>query len=313
MQVFCITSFLFIVFGLFVRQTPSTTTELHLNQSIQTVDLIVFSYDRPLQLYAFLESVEHYITGLESVTVIYRTSNQEFTQAYGLVQQAFNHVLFKQESSERDFKNLLIASFMSGQSPYILFAVDDMIAKNSADLTLCTRLLEQTQAYGFFLRLGTNLSYCYPLSCEQPVPPLTHVSSSVYCWKFKEGTCDWNYPNTVDMTIYRKKDILAAVEKLNYHNPNTFDVAWSKIAHAVVARQGLCFADSIIINIPMNRVQHEHNNRYEHTWTSAQLLTLFKSNLKIDISQFDGIKNNACHMPYEVSFVQRHVLNSVPT
>lgn len=298
---------LLVFCGSFIQQVPMATTTLALDETKKTVDLIVFSYDRPLQLYAFLESVHRYITGLESTTVIYRTSTKEFNAAYTRVQQSFPTVIFKQETATQneDFKSLLVKTVTSGYSPYILFAVDDMIAKEHTDLTVCTSLMEQTDAYGFYLRLGTNLNYCYPFSCDQPVPPLTQVSPSVYSWTFKDGSCDWNYPNTVDMTIYRKKDILAAVEKLNYRNPNTFDVAWSKIAFTVACKKGLCFNQSVIINIPMNRVQNEHNNRYANMWSSEQLLTLFESNLKIDINQFDRIKNNACHVVYNIHFIPR--------
>jgi len=41
-------------------------------------DLIVFSYDRPLQLYALLESLESYVTGLAQISVIYRVSRDAF-------------------------------------------------------------------------------------------------------------------------------------------------------------------------------------------------------------------------------------------
>lgn len=304
----CFLGVLLIIAGSFIQTVPTTTTRLSVDTTKHTVDLIVFSYDRPLQLYAFLESVNKYLKGIESITVIFRTSSNEFDHAYENVKQAFPSTIFKQEHAtpKNDFKSLLVDSFVQGKSGYIVFAVDDMIAKQLADLTFCTHALEQTGAYGFYLRLGTNLNYCYPLSCEQPLPPITQISSCVCSWTFKEGTCDWNYPNTVDMTIYRKQDIVAAVEKLNYRNPNTFDVAWSKIAHSVSSQQGLCFKDSVIINIPMNRVQQEHNNRYANTWSSEQLLALFESNLKIDISRFDNIKNDACHVAYHVHFVERN-------
>jgi hypothetical protein len=304
----CLFAVLLIICGSVVQTIPTTSTILQTDVTKRTVDLIIFSYDRPLQLYAFLESVQHYITGLESCTVIYRTSNSEFDKAYNKVSQAFPNTVFRQEhanTQQKDFKSLLINSVTSGRSPYIVFAVDDMITKQYVNLEQCTSLLEQTGAYGFFLRLGTNLNYCYPLSCAQPVPPLTEVSQSVYSWTFKDGSFDWNYSHTVDMTVYRKNGILAAIEKLNYHNPNTFDVAWSKIAHTVTNRQGLCFADSAIINLPLNRVQNEHNNRYANTWTSEQLLSLFDSNLKIDIHQFAGIKNDACHVVYNINFICR--------
>ena len=41
-------------------------------------DLIIFSFNRPMQLYALLESVEKYLTGIEETVIIYRAGNERF-------------------------------------------------------------------------------------------------------------------------------------------------------------------------------------------------------------------------------------------
>src|SRR5271154_2417996 len=57
--------------------------------SARAADLIIFSYDRPLQLYAFLESVQRYVTGIGQTSIIYRTSGQDFDAGYQIVQSTF--------------------------------------------------------------------------------------------------------------------------------------------------------------------------------------------------------------------------------
>ena len=60
----------------------------------QKADLLVFSYDRPLQLFAFLESVQKYMEGLSSVSVLYRTSNAEFEKGYQIVKKSTRMFIF---------------------------------------------------------------------------------------------------------------------------------------------------------------------------------------------------------------------------
>ena len=42
------------------------------------VDIIIFSYDRPLQLYAFLESIDQYCVGVGKCFVLYRASDKDY-------------------------------------------------------------------------------------------------------------------------------------------------------------------------------------------------------------------------------------------
>ena len=62
-----------------VRIYPAQRPEL-------AADLVIFSYDRPLQLYAFLESVQRYVTGLSKISVICRMSDGQYRQGYEIIQ-----------------------------------------------------------------------------------------------------------------------------------------------------------------------------------------------------------------------------------
>ena len=127
------------------------------------VDLVIFSYDRPLQLYALLESVEKYLTGLSSTTIIYRISNERFRLSYNTVKNRFSHCTYRQQGNTpgQDFKPLTIEATFGGNSDYILFGVDDIIVKDFVDLDYCVQALENNEAYGFYLRMGSNLIQSY--------------------------------------------------------------------------------------------------------------------------------------------------------
>ena len=216
-----------LLFGLIVL----TITQYSCMPNIHAVaDFIIFSYDRPMQLYALLESTEHYLTGIDCTTVIYRTSDIRFAHAYKIVQQRFAHVQFVSQGNnpQGDFKPLLMKALKESKSSYILFAPDDIIVKNYADLQVCAKAMEEYNAYGFFLRLGTHLNASYAYAQPQPIPPLADLNNNLCSWTFADSDSkfDWGYPNNVDMTIYRKSETQTILETKSFTNPYTMEASW---------------------------------------------------------------------------------------
>lgn len=292
------------------RHTLHITAELkNIDNSLKTVDLVIFSYDRPMQLYALLESIDKNLTGVESITVIYRSSNDRFALAYKHIEQQCTHVNFIEQSTQpaHDFKPLLLKAFKAGTSAYICFAVDDIIIKSHADLTQATQALETTKSYGFFLRLGSHLTSCYSANKLQHVPPLTHMPHEICQWTFNKGTYDWNFAHTVDMTIYKKTAIVQDFIMMKYSNPNKLEGAWSHYAKQHLNEKGLCYNQSIAVNIPTNMVQDVCDNRHMHSWTPEQLREKFNEGQKIDISPLQDIKNESCHIAYALTFTAQNL------
>ena len=305
----CLFCGFYIVFaGTAYRHALHISTELtHIDNTLKTVDLIIFSYDRPMQLYALLESIETNMQGIESSTVIYRSSSNRFAQAYNHVAQHFPHVIFIKQGTQptHDFKPLVVQAFKAGKSPYICFAVDDIIVKNQTNLIHATQALETTGAYGFFLRLGAQLTTCYSENTKQSVPTLTYLPHEMCLWTFNTGTYDWAFAHTVDMTVYRKASIIQDFVTMKYANPNKLEGTWSHYAKQHMHNKGLCYKQSVIINIPTNLVQDVCNNRHMHSWTTEQLLEKFNDGQKIDISTLQHINNESCHIAYNVTFVSQ--------
>lgn len=272
-----------------------------------TVDLVVFSFDRPMQLYAFLESATHYLHDLGTISVIYRATNDRYKNAYQTVQTSFDHVAFIEQGANprQDFKPLLMTTLERTPSKYIAFAVDDIIVKKEADLAACIKWLEQTGAFGFYLRLGTHLDYCYTRALAQPLPQLTQIADNVYTWTFKDAVFDWAQATTVDMAILRKKDIVDTWQAMAFTNPNTLEASWDRASYRLKERTGLCFADSVIINIPLNLVQDTYSSRHMHQWDKEELLAKFEQGLKIDLAPLHHFKNNSAHYEFPLNLVER--------
>ncbi|BDC34780.1 hypothetical protein Noda2021_07380 [Candidatus Dependentiae bacterium Noda2021] len=264
------------------------------------VDLIIFSFNRPLQLQALLESVEHYVTGLSSVHVIYRTTSERAAQCYHQLTKQFPSVNFTAQSSNphSDFKLLSQAALDNSESPYVLFAVDDIIVKDYISLQDAISIMQDMNAYGFYLRMGLHLDYCYTMNKPQRVPAMHECVPGVYYWTFAGAEHDWGYPNTVDMTIYKKSDIMPLFSQLPYYTPNSLEGLWSMHAGAVQHRIGLCYSTAKMVNLPLNQVQTDGANRNMEILGPDEQIALFEQGKKLDWKKLYLFDNKSAHMAY---------------
>jgi len=268
-------------------------------------DLVIFSYNRPLQLYALLESVEKYVKNLSETHIIFR-ADHDYLDAYKEVEKRFNHYKFHQQGNDpySDFKILTLECTFSSPEEYIIYAVDDIVVKDEINILQCTQTLQKTNAYGFYLRLGLNIQESYMMFINPtPLPEYNLVDNSICIYTFNNSCGDWRYPNTVDMTIYKKEDIKNDLLSINMVNPTTLEYHWHHLSD--YNKKGLFFAESKILNIPLNLCYSQSTNRNMGLYSNQELLTKFKSGLKIDINQFYKINNNSPHMEYVPHFIER--------
>lgn len=273
------------------------------------VDLVIFSYNRPLQLYALLESIQDEVVGLGQQTVVYRASHSMYEDGYAIVQRDFPEVVFKKQQNERakeDFKPLVLESAFSKDSKanYLLFAVDDIVITRPIDLVEAVEIMEQEGAYACFFRLGLDIDHCYMLNQRSGVPLGRFVGENYFSWQFSEGKGDWIYPNNVDFTLYRKKDISPFFFYAPYTFPNDLEAYWARFANN--ALHGICPKESCMVNIPLNVVSsfRLRNMAYK---TAEELLLLFMQGYKIDLSIIKGVKHNSPHFEIYPSFIKRSI------
>ncbi len=269
-------------------------------------DILLFSFDRPLQLYACLESLQRYMTGFQTVTVLYRVSNPSFEAGYEKVKDAFPLVQFVAQSFDdpkHDFKPKVESIVFGSPSKYILFGVDDIIVKDFVDLSVCMDQLEKTGAYGFYLRFGRHIRHCYQTNEPQAVPPSLPLGNHIYAWDIETGEADWAFPNSLDMTLLKKESLKTAFTQIKYQTPNSLEYNWAK-NHRPAQAIGLYFEASKLVNIPMNVVGRTGNPHMNYL-TAEELLVKFNQGLKIDIEPLYKIENASPHFDYIPEFVTR--------
>ncbi len=269
-----------------------------------SVDLVIFSYDRPMQLYAYLESIKKYITGSVNPYVLYRASNDAFDGAYLVVKKSFSQVkFFKQivNKQNNNFKELVLdISFKKSKSPYIMYGVDDIIMTDYVDLKDCVKVLEESKAYAFYLRLGKNITQCYTQqhNTDHALPTFKSINHNFLLWQFSQGVFEWAYPHSLDMTIYRKLDINETIKTLRFTNPNQFEGYWGQKVD--VSKFGICYQKSKLVNLPINIVQNNQDGAQMGIFDKHEMLTMFDCGLRIDIQPLHDIKNKAPHMEVKI-------------
>jgi hypothetical protein len=270
----------------------------------QSADLIIFSYDRPLQLHALLSSVQTYMYNLGTIYLVCRMSNDAYEKAYSKVLSQFPavQVLVQGDHPKKDFKPLMLQAF-NGPASHIIFATDDLILKDYVDIKQCINALEATGAYGFYLRMGSNITYSYNQDISLSVPKLTTIEPGVFSWNFSEGKSYWGYPNSLDMALFKKTTIAQDLNTLAFHSPNVLESRWSRIADT--SKTGLCFKNSKAFNIPLNLVQEDWYNKNEELFSTQELLDIWNQGLMMNITAFHQINNNSAMMAYAPSFIQR--------
>ncbi|MGB8468160.1 MAG: hypothetical protein WCE21_04075 [Candidatus Babeliales bacterium] len=273
------------------------------------VDIIVFSFNRPMQLYALLESIERHMSGVGNISILYRVTNDEYERGYKLVKDRFKKVKFvPQIMTPRNEFKMQTVELVRQSSAYLMFGVDDIIVKDKINLKDCVSWIEKTKAYGFYLRLGKNIKKCYfpqaPINPDSSIKPYIELDHHVCAWEFQHGSHDWKYPNTLDMTIYRRDTALAPLTNLLYQTPNMLEGLWFGIAD--YQGIGLSYSFSKIVNLPLNVVQDdEFNNPHTIDIAPEKLLRLFLDGLKIDIDAVYQINNESAHIDFIPPLVVR--------
>jgi hypothetical protein len=309
LRIFCI-GLIGFVYG--QQHTAFATTNNQKVQAALSTDLIIFSYNRPMQLFAYLESLEKYVIGIQKKIILYRATQVEDEQGYQVLRERFSDVCFVRQDNAQagaDFKPLLtnIVTQISNSS-HIMFGVDDIIVTDYIDVNHSVALLAASGALGFYLRLGKNITQCYMTNKTIDLldeSKLFSIAPKVFAWKFKELAGDWAYPHSVDMTIFDRAYVVGAVTDLQYRAPNSFEAAWSRVQPDRLG--GLCYEHSKIVNLPLNAIQHEYNNRCVQQPISVdQLRDLFQKGFKIDIQPLFCCDNKAPHMDYVPLFIKRN-------
>ena len=255
------------------------------------ISLIVFSKDRPIQLDAFLKSVNYYFQDEKEILILYNYSTDEYKDAYDEVFALNNFNFIVNELDYSNFKEALMYSLNKVTSGRIIFFVDDIIvtdffsSKDFSHLNLKNTILS--------LRLGLNLNYSYVVKKSMNLPVFTR-DGKFLCWNWNKSELDWAYPLSLDGNLFLKSEIIILLNIINFKSPNTLEDSMQILKKYFGKRRGICFESSKLFNNPCNKVQNDIEN-YHGELHQDLLLQSWNEGKRIDALAYFKFNNKSVH------------------
>ena len=266
------------------------------------LDLMIFSKNRALQLYALLESIEKYFDAQHINVSILCKYEGDHVASLNEVRDRFESHTFIEEV---DFKRH-VEEFLVQKNQTAAFLTDDIIFKEDVNVPQIEQIIESNPGVlGFSLRLGLHIHDCYALSQEQPAPAGNVYPPNIFVWNWRDAKMDWEYAFSVDGHVFRKGHLREWSSNIDYHHPNSYEEAL-QVCRGIrdLPQSMVCFVISRLVNLPVNRVQSTHQNRCGDV-DSSYLLGKWDEGLCLDLSQYHRVLNKGVHSELELFFKER--------
>ena len=249
------------------------------------MNIIVFSYNRALQLHAFLNSFyRHFNAPQFEVNVIYNSGGGKYEEAYQQLIDEYPQAKFTRrhkierisakyfftykKNAYRYFKhkNLrnhltnfkeLVENIVAG-SPYdaVAFFTDDSIFYR--DISVDGGIIKEVEND---TRFGTVYSLRHGLNIHPQPLSLHHYDRSNYAWNVLSSPAElahWTHIFSIDGHVYPRRLLMPILKKLNYVNPNSFEgfVNDYMVKECGNVCNKLVFPEqSVLIGFELNKVQ----------------------------------------------------------
>jgi len=255
---------------------------------------IVFSKDRAMQLHGLISSYFAHVKNPLKLYILYTTSHARHAESYKELKTLFadKEIVFIDEKSFKpDLESLLNSIYATG----IFFMTDDGLFIDSFDMKEIVSFNPVRVSPS--LIKGLDLTYCYIRDRKQALPEFVIpegliLPSFMKCWEWgkAEGSSDWAYPLSLDVTFYNKKEIQSLIENISYKGPNSLETALHQnYAPIFLQRKGVCYDKAKYVNIVCNTVNNEHPNRNTGLHTTEELLEKWEAGYRIQYEDFFGL------------------------
>lgn len=251
------------------------------------IEIIIFSFNRALQLDALLDSIQkNWVNTEYRLTVLYNTSSSNFQKGYQILQQNYPQYTFIKETSGRkvypiknyfslfnlkkiikyehcryeksNFRDLLIEIVTKSSCKQIMFLTDDSIFIRKIELNdeILEWINQDPNQNSFSLRLGKSIN----TPQKQLPPPIRNIIS----WNYSDydKSNNWGYRFSVDGHIYSKRLMIKLIKNIIFNNPSTLEAHLHNYAHTHnLLNKGKTGTNPYLLSYPINMVQTIVNNK----------------------------------------------------
>ncbi len=260
--------------------------------------VLVFSKDRACQLDALLRSIrDHLRVPLAGLSILYRASDEEYAKAYRLLasRRVLDRIQWLREDSFRE-DLLLYLGALPEMGLLMPLVDDDLFHRPFHD----TDLLNQFTERHLFISLRCSRRY------TASTPPNFLRTEPFLEWRWNYGRrrrLVWNYPFSIDGNVFHVKQFRRAAAALPFRAPNSLEGKLHTYRHSWWVKRvplALAPAESVLVNIPQNRVQSEggtwHAGRDPEWYNRAYL-----AGKRIDTRPLYAMEPTGVHTAHELT------------
>ena len=276
------------------------------NYNDNGLSCIIFSKDRAIQLYSLIETYQKFVKNPVDMYVIYNTSSNDHQLSYIELSKMINNLpfnlyLIKENNS---FRETLLDVFSKIKTKNFFFLTDDDIFIRNINFDDLLKINPQNTIVS--LRHNPKITYSYTANAHFKTPTFNSYRANndfnEFEW-FKSGY-EWSDPWSVNGQIYLTAEVSCISKISSYKFPNSYESALKFFNFMMIDRKGLCYNESVTMNIPMNIVQTEYKNLHGSV-SSEYLLEYWKKGYKLDFDLLENSKINSTHVNKAVKFKKR--------
>ena len=262
------------------------------------IEIIIFSFNRPLQLESLLQSLNSNLDQNIKINVLYKTDSKT-NNLYQILKKVFinnENINFVYQGKSYKKSLLKLTKNLSDKNypnKEILFFVDDQILFRKIKFCSIKKLLEMAPITT--LRIGINTKRSFNLNRKQSIKNYNYsIKKDLLTWQPLFKTDDISYVFSFDSSTIPLKLFSKFSRYLIYNGPNTLESAmnYGGFTFKILRLKISSFINQCAINFVITKVQKETKNRGNFI-DIKELNKLFKKNwtLKIDsneIEKFDS-------------------------
>ncbi len=271
---------------------------------------VLFSRDRALQLYTLLHSYNTKVSESAKIYIIYSASSSAHLKSYdeliSEIKSIGMNVFFVRE--HESFKATLLSVLYQINTKNIFFLVDDDVFIRETDLTIAKQIDPLCEILS--LRHSPHLKRSYTANAELTSPTFTRAKKDgLLKFTWFEQNLEWSDPWSVDGQVLSTAELRVLADLSEFKAPNTFEQALKSFNSLCKFRFGLCYEESKIVNLPINRVQTEVSNRSGNI-SADYLLKCWNDGLMLDVRSLEKHIPLSPHEEHALGFVKRKSINN---
>lgn len=225
------------------------------------VQLMIFSYNRAMQLDLLVSSIRKNITGLDKIIVTFNYSADEFLEGYKKLMQK---ELIDEWHCDKDFaytpgfKDYLVG-LMGTKHQYTCICSDDDIVFGKVSMDDVVALITD-DVISFPLRSGLNAIYSFyggTTIIENPWKKYEDLGNFIkWNWTEYDRKCCNGYPIAFgDGGVYRTQIIRHLLRNVEGQSPNELERHLNKDRSTITQHMLVAYKHSVLVSTPVNNVQ----------------------------------------------------------